>query len=105
MKVIIHQTDKYGETLLERYPVLEKYKDDYIPKIDYDDPDFNFGDIPDYYCWNGDCIVVYLNQFEIIQLVEELIKEESVIIKHSDSYDHEKYDLDIDIEIYNDMRE
>ena len=37
--------------------------------------------------------------------IEELIKEESVIIKHSDLYDHDEYGLDIDIEIYNDMRE
>ena len=99
MKVVIHQTSRYEGTLLEHYPVLEKYKDDYIP---YDD-DFDF--ISDYDYWRGDCIIVYLNQFEIIQLVEELIKEESVIISHSDSYDHEKHGLDIDIEIYNDMRE
>lgn len=98
MKVVIHQTSRYEGTLLERYPVLEKYKDDYIP---YDDDFFNFLS----YYWRGDCIIVHLNQFEIIQLVEELIKEESVIIQHSDSYDHEKYGLDIDIEIYNDMRE
>ena len=99
MKVVIHQTSRYEGTLLECYPVLEKYKDDYIP---YDD-DFDF--ISDYDYWREDCIIVHLNQFEIIQLVEELIKEESVIISHSDSYDHEKYGLDIDIEIYNDMRE
>jgi hypothetical protein len=97
MKVVIHQTSRYDGMLLERYPVLEKYKDDYIPL----DDDFDF--ISDY--WRGDCIIVHLNQFEIIQLVEELIKEESVIIKHSDSYDHETYGIDIDIEIYNDMRE
>ena len=99
MKVVIHQTSRYEGTLLEHYPVLEKYKDDYIP---YDD---NFDFISDYDYWRGDCIIVHLNQFEITQLVEELIKEESVIISHSDSYDHEKYGLDIDIEIYNDMRE
>lgn len=97
MKVVIHQTSRYEGTLLEHYPVLEKYKDDYIP---YDD-DFDF--TSDY--WRGDCIIAHLNQFEIIQLVEELIKEESVIISHSDSYDHDEYGLDIDIEIYNDMRE
>ena len=87
--------ERYQSTILYQ----EKYKDDYIP---YDD-DFDF--ISDYDYWRGDCIIVYLNQFEIIQLVEELIKEESVIIKHSDLYDHDEYDLDIDIEIYNDMRE
>ena len=98
MKVVIHQTSRYEGTLLEHYPVLEKYKDDYIPSYD-DDFDFTV----DY--WRGDCIIVHLNQFEIIQLVEELIKEESVIIKHSDLYDHDEYGIDIDIEIYNDMRE
>ena len=58
MKVVIHQTSRYEGTLLEHYPVLEKYKDGYIP---YDD-DFDF--TLDY--WRGDCIIVHLNQFEII---------------------------------------
>lgn len=97
MKVVIHQTSRYEGTLLECYPVLEKYKDDYIPL----DDDFDF--ISDY--WRGDCIIVHLNQFEIIQLVEELMKKEKVIIQYADSYDHETYGIDIDIEIYNDMRE
>jgi hypothetical protein len=97
MKVVIHQTSRYEGMLLERYPVLEKYKDDYIPL----DDDFDF--ISDY--WRGDCIVVHLNQFEIIQLVEKIMKKEKVIIQYADSYDHETYGIDIDIEIYNDMRE
>lgn len=97
MKVVIHQTSRYEGTLLECYPVLEKYKDNYIP---YDD-DFDF--ISDY--WRGDCIIVHLNQFEIIQLVEKIMKKEKVIIQYADSYDHETYGIDIDIEIYNDMRE
>jgi hypothetical protein len=97
MKVVIHQTSRYEGMLLERYPVLEKYKDDYIPL----DDDFNF--ISDY--WRGDCIIVHLNQFEIIQLVETIMKKEKVIIQYADSYDHETYGIDIDIEIYNDMRE
>jgi hypothetical protein len=97
MKVVIHQTSRYEGTLLEHYPVLEKYKDDYIPL----DDDFDF--ISDY--WRGDCIIVHLNQFEIIQLVEKIMKKEKVIIQYADSYDHETYGIDIDIEIYNDMRE
>jgi hypothetical protein len=97
MKVVIHQTSRYEGMLLERYPVLEKYKDDYIPL----DDDFDF--ISDY--WRGDCIIVHLNQFEIIQLVETIMKKEKVIIQYADSYDHETYGIDIDIEIYNDMRE
>jgi hypothetical protein len=97
MKVVIHQTSRYEGTLLEHYPVLEKYKDDYIPL----DDDFDF--ISDY--WRGDCIIVHLNQFEIIQLVETIMKKEKVIIQYADSYDHETYGIDIDIEIYNDMRE
>jgi hypothetical protein len=97
MKVVIHQTSRYEGMLLERYPVLEKYKDDYIPL----DDDFDF--ISDY--WRGDCIIVHLNQFEIIQLVEKIMKKEKVIIQYADSYDHETYGIDIDIEIYNDMRE
>jgi hypothetical protein len=97
MKVVIHQTSRYEGMLLERYPVLEKYKDDYIPL----DDDFDF--ISDY--WRGDCIIVHLNQFEIIQLVEKIMKKEKVIIQYADSYDHETYGIDIDIEMYNDMRE
>jgi hypothetical protein len=33
------------------------------------------------------------------------MKKEKVIIQYADSYDHETYGIDIDIEIYNDMRE
>lgn len=103
MKVVIHQTSKYEETLLEHYSVLEKYKDNYIPEIDYDDPNFDFTKLSDY--WREDCIIVNLSRDEIIELVEELIKEERVIIQYADSYEYERYGIDVDIEIYNDMRE
>lgn len=97
MKVVIHQTSRYEGTLLEHDPVLEKYKDNYIP---YDD-DFDFT----YYYWRGDCIIVNLNRDEIVELVNELMKKEKVILKYADSDEYEMYGIDIDIEIYNDWRE
>lgn len=103
MKVVIHQTAKLEETLLEHYLVLNKYKDNYIPKIDYDNPNFNFCDISDY--WREDCIIVNLNRDEIVELVDELMKKEKVILKYADSDEYEMYGIDIDIEIYNDWRE
>lgn len=95
MKVVIkHSSDFYGN-LLELYPCLKKYKDEYID----DDPYQNY----DYYLM--DCIVTDMSESEFWDLTKELMKYQPVIIRYADSYDRDKYRIVMTLEIYDGYRE
>lgn len=105
MRVIVEQT-KYchvDEQIFMDYPILEQYKDkmDYYtgydnePHIDYDDNK--------YYRYNT--IVINLNNDELFKLLQELTNESQLVIGYASKYDHEHFNIDFIVEIYDDYRE
>jgi hypothetical protein len=91
MKVVIEHSS--WSNLLETYPLLERYRECYIDKVDY----------KKYY--SDDVIVVDIDESEFWSLVKELTYYECVIVCKGDTYESQKYGIDMGIEIYDDYRE
>lgn len=94
MKVVITQAS-YGMNLLQDYPYLNKYKDDYID----DDP------YRDYNYWRDNCIVSEMTNDEMQSIIRELINYHPLVVGYADKYDHEQYGIDFTITIYDDYLE
>ena len=94
MKIVIGQAS-YGMRLLEDYPCLNKYKDDYID----DDPYQNYN------YWRDNCIVTEMTNDEMQAIIRELINYHPLVVGYADKYDHESYGIDFEIIIYDDYLE
>ena len=94
MKVVIKRADY--DDLLEAYPCSEKYREWFIPKDSEDCFEI-------YYCTN--CIVKDMDNDELFKLIQELTSYEELVIGYADKYDHEKYEIDFEITIYDDYLE
>ena len=104
MKVVIKQTDycHSDEQIFKRYPMLEEYRD----KMDYY-TGYNDGtkerDYNKYYCNNS--IVIDLNNDELVKLLQILTNESQLVIGYASKYDHERFNIDFIVEIYDNYRE
>jgi hypothetical protein len=109
MKVAIKQT-KYcccDEQIFKDYPILEKYRDRMDYYTGYDD-----GTNPNYYSevdyskyWDENAIVIDMDESEWLNLLEELINVEELVIRLADEYEHNNYNVDRIVEIYDSYRE
>lgn len=97
MRVLIYATS--SNNLLEEYPILQKYKENYRPCIDWDCYPYIDNDY-----WRQNCIIKDMNNDELFKLIQELTSISKLVIGYADKYDHE-YGIDFEIEIYNDYRE
>lgn len=109
MKVVIKQT-KYcycDEQIFTDYPILEKYRSmmDYYTGYD-DGTNSNYWEECDYSQYDKfNSIVIDLTNDEVSTLIQELLNNAELIIGRPSKYDHETYDIDLIIEIYDDYRE
>lgn len=86
MKVIIYATN--SKNLLEKYPLLEEYKDFYNSSNDY---------------WNY--IIKEMDNDELMKVIQTLTSYGELVVGNESKQDHECYGTDFYIEIYNDWRE
>ena len=86
MKVIIYATN--NKNLLEKYPLLEEYKDFYNSSNDY---------------WNY--IIKEMDNDELMKVIQTLTSYGELVVGNESKQDHECYGTDFYIEIYNDWRE
>lgn len=86
MKVIIYATN--SKNLLEKYPLLEEYKDFYNSSNDY---------------WNY--IIKEMDNDELMKVIQTLTSYGELVVGNESKQDHECYGADFYIEIYNDWRE
>lgn len=109
MKVVVEQTEYCYENdqIFKRYPILEKYRDRMDYYTGYDDcTNSNYWREHDYSQYARDnAIVIDLNENELVKLLQELMNESQLIIGWASKYDHETYDIDFVIEMYDDYRE
>lgn len=109
MKVVIEQT-KYcydDEQIFKDYPILEKYRSMMDYYTGYDD-----GTNPNYWSerdysqyWDENVIVINIDEPEWVNLLEELINVEELVIRLADEYEHNNYNVDRIVEIYDGYRE
>lgn len=86
MKVIIYATN--SKNLLEKYPLLEEYKDFYNSSNDY---------------WNY--IIKEMDNDELMKVIQTLTSYGELVVGNESKQDHECSGTDFYIEIYNDWRE
>lgn len=86
MKVIIYATN--SKNLLEKYPLLEEYKDFYNSSNDY---------------WNY--IIKEMDNDELMKVIQTLTSYGELVVGNESKQDHECYGTDFYIKIYNDWRE
>ena len=109
MKVVIKQTEYcYGdEQIFKYYPILEKYRDKMDYYTGYDDgTNPNYWGEYDYsrYCCENS-IVIDLDNDELFKLLQELTNESQLVIGHPSKGEHERYNIDFVVEIYDSYRE
>ena len=80
MKVKIDRADY--DNLLQDYPCLNKYKDD------YDGSDYK------------NTIITKMSEDEFWNLAKELMTHEDVVIGYADNYDKKNYGIDMKLTIY-----
>jgi hypothetical protein len=109
MKIVIRQTQfcYEDEQIFKDYPILEKYKDKMDYYTGYDD-----GTNPNYYAevdyskyWDENAIVIDMDESEWLNLLEELMNVEELVIRLADEYEHNNYNVDRIVEIYDSYRE
>ena len=109
MKVVVEQTEYCYENdqIFKRYPILEKYRSIMDYYTGYDDcTNSNYWKEHYYSQYDRDnAIVIDLNENELVKLLKELINESQLVIGRASKYDHETYDIDLIVEIYDDCRE
>lgn len=89
--------------LLNNYPILKTYKGHYTEYIDYSNDD-NF-EKPQYYWRENSLIIENMKNEEIFKLIQELTEYCQIIVGYESKVDHEKYETDLHIEIYDSYRE
>lgn len=109
MKIVIKQTQSCyeDEQIFKNYPILEKYKDKMDYYTGYDD-----GMNPNYYAdldyskyYDENSIVIDMNETEWFELLERLANVNKFIIRLADEYEHNNYNVDRIVEIYDGYRE
>lgn len=88
MKVVIYATN--SKNLLEKYPLLEEYKDFYNSSNDY---------------WRNNCIIKEMDNDELMKVIQTLTSYGELVVGNESKQEHERYGTDFYIEIYNDWRE
>jgi hypothetical protein len=89
MKVVIYATS--GSDLMKHYPLIEQYKGYYNNADD------------DY--WRDNCIIKRMGNDELVKVMNTLTSYTNLVIGYASKSDHELYDIDFFIEIYDDLRE
>ena len=109
MKVAIKQTKYcyYDGQIFKDYPILEKYRGMMDYYTGYDDcTNSNYWKEYDYSQYGSyNSIVIDLTNEEVLTLLQELLNKAELIIGRASKYDHETYDIDFIVEIYDDYRE
>jgi hypothetical protein len=109
MKIVIKQTQYCyeDEQIFTDYPILKKYKDKMDYYTGYDD-----GMNPNYYSeldyskyYDENAIVIDMNETEWFNLLEELVSVHRLVIRLADEYEHNNYNVDRIVEIYDGYRE
>lgn len=101
MRVLIYATRSHN--LLEEYPILQKYAENYRPYVDWSYYPYDEQKIDNDY-WRQNCIIKDMDNDELFKVIQELTNISELVIGYADKYDHE-YGIDFTIEIYNDYRE
>lgn len=109
MKIAIKQTQSCyeDEQIFEYYPILKKYKDKMDYYTGYDD-----GTNPNYYAeldynkyYDENTIVIDMDESEWFNLLEELVNVHRLVIRLADENEHNNYNVDRIVEIYDSYRE
>lgn len=105
MRVVIEQTRccHINEQIFMHYPILEQYRNKMDYYTGYNDGTYVHYDNNEYYYDNA--IVINLNNDELLKLLQELTSESQLVIGYASKYDHERYNIDFIVEIYDDYRE
>ena len=109
MKIVIRQTQfcYEDEQIFKDYPILKKYKDKMDYYTEYDDgTNLNYYAEVDYSkYWDENTIVIDMDESEWVNLLEELMNVEELVIRLADEYEHNNYNVDRIVEIYDSYKE
>jgi hypothetical protein len=105
MKIVIKQTQYCykDEQIFTDYPILKKYKDKMDYYTGYDDGTNAEVDYSKY--WDENAIVIDMDESEWLNLLEELMNVEELVICLASEYEHNNYNVDRIVEIYDSYRE